>query len=96
MNQRYRFICTLTFGDIYAQVIAWVGIIFISLAATLASMGTDNPQMAFFLVGLILVMSLPFLLFTFVTTLINHIEVGIVEENARPMTFIAPPSVAHR
>jgi Na+/phosphate symporter len=73
-----------------------VGIIFISLAATLASMGAANPQMAFFLVGLILVMSLPFLLFTFVTTLINHIEVGIAEEDGRPATFMAPPSVAHR
>jgi len=80
--QRYRFVCTLTFGDIYLQVMAWLAIILVSVAATLASMGADSPQMAFFVVGLILVMSLPFLLFGFVTTLVNHIEVSVVDEQA--------------
>jgi hypothetical protein len=80
LPQKYRFACTLTFGDIYPQVMVWIGIVLVSVAATLASMGAQNPSMAFFLVGLILVMSLPFLLFTFVTTLLNHIEVSPVEE----------------
>ena len=47
----YRLRCTLTFGDIYGQILIWmlVG------------------------VGLILVLSLPFLLFAFTTTLLNHV-----------------------
>ena len=28
--------CTLTFGDIYGQVLAWMAVIFVSLAAGLA------------------------------------------------------------
>lgn len=79
---KYRFTCTLTYGDIYPQVIAWVGVILVSVAAALAGMGTANLTMAIFLVGLILVMSLPFLLFAFVTTLFSHIEVQQVEEPA--------------
>ncbi|WP_287129122.1 hypothetical protein [Candidatus Cyanaurora vandensis] len=98
LNQKYRFACTLTFGDIYPQVMAWIGIILISVAAALASMGAANPQMAFFVVGLILVMSLPFLLFTFVTTLFNHIEVRATSEQATEdrAEFVAPPSVPFR
>ena len=67
--------CTLTFGDIYGQVLAWMAVIFVSLAAGLALMGSSRPLFALVGVGLILVLSLPFLLFAFVTTLINHIQV---------------------
>ncbi|NET36043.1 MAG: hypothetical protein F6K19_29115 [Cyanothece sp. SIO1E1] len=77
--QRYRFVCTLTFGDIYSQIIVWLVVIFISLAAALALMGASRPIYALATVGLILVLSLPFLLFTFVTTLLNHIEFSAVE-----------------
>ena len=66
--------CTLTFGDIYAQVLAWMVVIFVSLAAGLALMGSTRPLFALVGVGLILVLSLPFLLFAFVTTLLNHIQ----------------------
>jgi hypothetical protein len=65
--------CTLTFGDIYAQILIWMGVIFASLAAGLALMGTSKPIVALMGVGLILVLSLPFLLFAFTTTLLNHI-----------------------
>lgn len=71
---KYRFSCTLTFGDIYGQIIAWLVILLVSLAASLASMGARQPVVALVAVGLILVLSLPFLLFAFVTTLLNHIE----------------------
>jgi len=71
---RYRFSCTLTFGDIYGQVIAWLVILLVSLASSLALMGARQPVVALAAVGLILVLSLPFLLFAFVTTLLNHIE----------------------
>ncbi|MGB3138254.1 MAG: hypothetical protein WBG38_05360 [Nodosilinea sp.] len=78
-GNRYRFSCTLTFGDIYGQIIAWLMILFISLAASLALMGARQPVVALATVGLILVLSLPFLLFAFVTTLLNHIEFEPVE-----------------
>ena len=66
--------CTLTFGDIYGQILAWMAVIFVSLAAGLALMGSSRPLFALVGVGLILVLSLPFLLFAFVTTLLNHIR----------------------
>ncbi|MGR3275448.1 hypothetical protein ACSYAD_10075 [Acaryochloris marina NIES-2412] len=75
--QGYRFSCTLTFGDIYAQVIIWLIVIFIALASSVALY--QNPMYAFLTGGLILVLSLPFLLFAFVTTLLNHIEMTPVE-----------------
>jgi quinol-cytochrome oxidoreductase complex cytochrome b subunit len=73
--QRYRMICTLSFGDIYGQIIIWLLVIFVSLAAAMGLMGASRPVYALATVGLILVLSLPFLLFAFVTTLLNHIEV---------------------
>ena len=66
--------CTLTFGDIYGQVLAWMAVIFVSLASGLALLGSSRPVFALVGVGLILVLSLPFLLFAFVTTLLNHIQ----------------------
>ena len=66
--------CDLTFGDIYLQVLAWMAVIFVSLASGLALMGSSKPIFALVGVGLILVLSLPFLLFSFVTTLLNHIR----------------------
>ncbi|WP_017299274.1 hypothetical protein [Nodosilinea nodulosa] len=80
-GNKYRFSCTLTFGDIYGQIIAWLVILFISLAASLALMGARQPVVALATVGLILVLSLPFLLFAFVTTLFNHIEFEPVQVN---------------
>tara|TARA_Y100001968_G_scaffold164084_1_gene150185 strand:- start:119 stop:364 length:246 start_codon:yes stop_codon:yes gene_type:complete len=71
----YKLICDLEFGDIYIQILAWMGVIFVSLAAGLAMMGSSRPTYALLGVGLILVLSLPFLLFAFVTTLINHIRI---------------------
>ena len=65
----YNLRCTLTFGDIYGQILIWMLVIFVSLAAGLAS----KPMFALVGVGLILVLSLPFLLFAFTTTLLNHI-----------------------
>jgi len=75
--QKYRFACTLSFGDIYAQVIIWLIVIFLGLASSLALM--EKPTYALLASGLILVISLPFLLFAFVTTLLNHIELSPIE-----------------
>ena len=70
----YTLRCTLTFGDIYAQILIWILVIMASLAAGLALMGATKPVLALVGVGLILVLSLPFLLFAFTTTLLNHIS----------------------
>ncbi|MBR8828950.1 MAG: hypothetical protein DSM107014_13795 [Gomphosphaeria aponina SAG 52.96 = DSM 107014] len=79
--QKYRMICTLTFGDIYGQIIVWLIVIFISLATSLALWSSTRQIYALATVGLILVLSLPFLLFAFVTTLLNHIEFTPLEAN---------------
>ena len=76
--QSYKLNCDLEFGDIYIQILAWMGVIFVSLAAGLALMGSSRPIFALLGVGLILVLSLPFLLFAFVTTFINHIKIETI------------------
>ena len=76
---KYKVSCNLSFGDIYLQVLAWIGVIILSLAAGLSLMGSTKPIFALVGVGLILVLSLPFLLFAFVTTLLNHIELKTFE-----------------
>ncbi len=78
-DKKYRMNCTLTFGDIYSQIIVWLIVLFVSLAAALGLMGASRPIYALATVGLILVLSLPFLLFAFVTTLLNHIEFNQVD-----------------
>ncbi|WP_338462762.1 hypothetical protein VZH09_05200 [Synechococcus elongatus IITB7] len=87
--KRYRVACTLTFGDIYGQIIIWIIVILLSLAAALALMGAQQPIYALTTVGLILVVSLPFLLFAFVTTLLNHIELRPLEASAETTTTAA-------
>lgn len=88
--EQYQVKCTLTFGDIYGQIIVWLGVIFISLAAAVALMGANRPIYGFATVGLILVLSLPFLLFAFVTTLLNHIEVIAIDPEASPSKTDTP------
>lgn len=78
--QKYQFRCTLTFGDIYGQIIIWLIVIFLSLATALALWSNERQIYALATVGLILVLSLPFLLFAFVTTLFNHIQMSPIEE----------------
>ncbi|MEM0978851.1 MAG: hypothetical protein AAGH78_01120 [Cyanobacteria bacterium P01_H01_bin.58] len=87
---QYRFACTLTFGDIYGQIIAWLVVLLISLAAAMGLMGARQPLYALVSVGLVLVLSLPFLLFAFVTTLVNHIEFVAVD----PQAEVKTPSTA--
>jgi quinol-cytochrome oxidoreductase complex cytochrome b subunit len=81
---RYRLVCTLSFGDIYSQIIVWLAVIFLSLATAMGLMGASRPIFALAVVGLILVLSLPFLLFAFVSTLLNHIEIREVEPKSEP------------
>ena len=77
MNARHnplRHIQDLQVRHIVLQVLAWMAVIFVSLAGGLGLMGSSRPIFALIGVGLILVLSLPFLLFAFVTTLLNHIN----------------------
>ena len=92
--QKYRFVCTLTFGDIYGQIIVWLIAITLSLASAMALMGARRPVYALATVGLILVLSLPFLLFAFVTTLLNHIELSPVEP--KPEKAPAPSNASNQ
>jgi hypothetical protein len=78
---KYRLVCTLSFGDIYGQIIVWLIVIFLSLATALALWSADRQIYALATVGLILVLSLPFLLFAFVTTMLNHIEFAPMNED---------------
>ncbi|MCY7283720.1 MAG: hypothetical protein LH679_09795 [Cyanobacteria bacterium CAN_BIN43] len=81
--QKYRVACTLTFGDIYGQIMVWLIVIFLSLAAALGLMGASRPVYALATVGIILVLSLPFLLFSFVTTLLNHVEFTSIDQTTQ-------------
>ena len=85
--QKYRMVCTLSFGDIYGQIIVWLIVIFISLASALALWSSARHIYALATVGLILVLSLPFLLFAFVTTLLNHIELAPMDAAATTETM---------
>ena len=81
--KKYRFACTLTFGDVYGQIIVWLITITISLASAMAMMGARRPYYALATVGLVILLSLPFLLFAFVTTLLNHIELTPVDAQTK-------------
>lgn len=72
--QKYRMVCTLTFGDIYGQIIVWLIVIFLTLASALALWSSTRQIYALATVGIVLVLTIPFLLFAVVTTLLNHIE----------------------
>jgi hypothetical protein len=88
--QKYRMTCTLTFSDIYGQIIVWLMVIFLSLATALSLWSSTRHIYAIATVGLILVLSLPFLLFAFVTTLLNHIEFSPLEEHQSTRSHSRP------
>ena len=90
----YKLVCTLSFGDVYSQIIVWLLVIFLSLATAMGLMGASRPVFALGVVGLILVLSLPFLLFAFVSTLLNHIEIREVEVNPEPESIADPVVVS--
>ena len=93
---KYRMVCTLTFGDIYGQIIIWLIVIFLTLASTLALWSSTRQIYALATVGIVLVLSLPFLLFAFVTTLLNHIEFAPLEAEETHRKSAAKTAVASR
>lgn len=90
---KYRLVCTLSFGDIYGQIIVWLIVIFVSLSASIGFMGASKPIFALAIVGLILVLTLPFLLFAFVTTLLNHIELAPIDPATSKSTTVSSESI---
>ncbi|BBL85995.1 putative regulator (chromatophore) [Paulinella micropora] len=70
----YNLRCTLTFGDIYGQVLVWISLIFLSLVTGFVLVTSSRPLFGVVGIVLILALSFPFVLFTFITTLINHIR----------------------
>ncbi len=90
----YKLVCTLSFGDVYSQIIVWLLVIFLSLATAMGLMGASRPVFALGVVGLILVLSLPFLLFAFVSTLLNHIEIREVEAKPELESIVDPVVVS--
>lgn len=87
--KKYRMVCTLTFGDIYGQIFVWLFVIFISLATALALWSSTREIYALATVAIVLVLSLPFLLFAFVTTLLNHIEFAPIEPESNRLQYSA-------
>ncbi|MDJ0519359.1 MAG: hypothetical protein F6K22_22855 [Okeania sp. SIO2F4] len=89
--QKYRLSCTLTFGDIYGQIIVWLIVVFLSIAGGVALWTSSNQTYALGAIALVVVLSLPFLLFAFVTTLLNHIEVSSVDPNEEEQLEMSTP-----
>ncbi|MFQ6540097.1 MULTISPECIES: hypothetical protein [Aphanothece] len=103
-HSRYNLRSTLTYGDIYGQILIWLLVIFLSLASGLALMGASHLYAGMAVVGFIFVFSLPFILFAFTTTLLNHVsldEVSTYDVAAHPLTFAperdadAPPDLGN-
>ncbi len=89
--EKYRLSCTLTFGDIYGQIIVWLIVVFLSIAGGVALWTSSNQIYALGAIALIVVLSLPFLLFAFVTTLLNHIEISSVDPNEEEQLEMSAP-----
>lgn len=73
MGDRLRF--TLSYGDIYGRILAWLLSTFLSLAVAAALADAEHPLAGLGVIGMVLALSLPFLLFAFATTLASHIAV---------------------
>ncbi|MFM7087481.1 MAG: hypothetical protein ACKOXO_10900 [Cyanobium sp.] len=73
--------CTLTYGDIYGQILVWLLLSFLGLATGMALMAAEHPIVGITLIALLFTLSLPFLMFSFVTTLFNHL---VLQEQRSP------------
>jgi hypothetical protein len=73
--------CTLAYGDIYGQILVWMLVSFLGLAAGMALMAAEHPIAGIALISLLFLLSFPFLMFSFVITLFNHL---ILQEQRSP------------
>ncbi len=87
----YQLRCTLAYGDIYGQIMVWLLLTFLSLATAAALGGAGHPIAGAGVIALILALTLPFLLFAFITTLINHLivdqQASSLLKSSRPEAF---------
>jgi len=75
----YQLRCTLSYGDIYGQIMVWLLLTFLSLATAAALGAAGHPIAGVAVIALIVALTLPFLLFSFTTTLISHL---VIDEQA--------------
>lgn len=71
----YQLRCTLSYGNIYGQIMVWLLLTFLSLATAAALGAAGHPIAGVAVIALILALTLLFLLFSFTTTLISHVAV---------------------
>ena len=76
-----RFRCTLAYGDIYGQILVWMLVSFLGLAAGMALMAAEHPIAGITLITLLFLISFPFLMFSFVITLFSHL---VLQEERSP------------
>ena len=72
-NPSLQLHCTLAYGDIYGQILLWLLLSFVGLATGMALAAAEHPIAGIALIVLLFALSLPFLMFSFVTTLFNHL-----------------------
>ncbi len=72
-NPSLQLHCTLAYGDIYGQILVWLLLSFLGLATGMALAAAEHPIAGIALIALLFALSLPFLMFSFVTTLFNHL-----------------------
>lgn len=70
----YELRCTLSYGDIYGQILVWLLLTFLSLALGMALGAAGHPIFGLVVVGLVFAFSFPFLLFAFVVTLAGRLS----------------------
>lgn len=73
--------CTLSYGDIYGQILAWLLVSFLGIAIGMALVAAEHPIAGITLIALLFTLSLPFLMFSFVTTLFDHL---VLQEQRSP------------
>ena len=94
----YQVRCTLRYGEIYGQILIWLLLTFLSLATAAALTAAGRLLSGLAVVGLILALSFPFLLFAFATTLASHVMLIPRQEStemaAKRSSGMAPHSSA--
>ncbi len=81
--------CTLVYGDIYGQILVWLLVSFLGLAAGMALMAGEHLIAGTALIGVLFALSLPFLMFSFVMTLLNHL---VLQEQPMTQPQVPQPS----
>lgn len=73
VNPSLQLLCSLTYGDIDGQILLRLLLSFLGLATGMALVAGEHPMAGITLIALLFTLSLPFLMFSFVTTLFNQL-----------------------